>query len=69
MVLLSGAKIKVEKYWAMLEELEEDFYRKLYMLENKMRKETGIKDLEFFWADNEIVGIGNESRTMKLIHR
>jgi len=33
-----------------------------------MAKKTGIENIEFFFCDNEIVGIGNVERTMRLIH-
>jgi len=68
-------KIKITKkllkqlfpFWDRLE-LSENFFRKrLDDIEKDMAKETGIKDIEFFWCDNEIVGIGNTSRTMPLI--
>lgn len=59
---------KVKKYWKYLEEIEETYYRELSLLEDVMRKETGIKDIEFFHNDG-VVGIGNESRTMELIQR
>ena len=36
--------------------------------EREMAKKTGIENLEFFFCDNEIVGIGNVERTMRLIH-
>jgi hypothetical protein len=38
-------------------------------IEKKMAKETGIEDIEFFFCDGDLAGIGNTSRTMKLIHR
>ena len=62
-------KTQLKKYWKELTELEKDFESKITVLEKKMQKETGIKDLEFFWGCNGIVGIGNASRTMSLIHR
>ena len=63
------SKKKLKKYWDMLGELECEFHVKVIQLENLIRDELGIDDLEFFWADGEIVGIGNVSRTIKLIHR
>ena len=62
-------KNKVKKYWKELEELEDMFYQQLEILENKISKEIRIKDIEFFWCDNNIVGIGNISKTMELIQR
>ena len=60
---------KVKKYWKYLEEIEENFYRELSLLENVMRRETKVEDIEFFFGDGGVVGIGNESRTMELISR
>ena len=60
---------KLKKYWQELTKIEGEFNSKIYKLEKKMAEETGIEDMEFFWCDNAIVGIGNVSRTMKLIHR
>ena len=62
-------KKQVQKYFQELEKIETEYRRKEYLLEQKMAKETGIKDIEFFWCDNSIVGIGNTSRTLKLIQR
>jgi len=60
---------KVKKYWKYLEEIEDTYFRELSLLEDVMRKETGIKDIEFFHSDGGVVGIGNTSRTMGLISR
>lgn len=62
-------KKKLAKYWKQLTKLEASFYKKIKALEHKMSKEFMISDIEFFWCDNEIVGIGNASKTMHLIHR
>lgn len=60
---------KANEYFKELEIIEQNFHKKLSLLESIMAEETGIKDIEFFWCDNSIVGIGNTSRTMKLIQR
>ena len=60
---------KVKKYFKELEIIEDNYFRAEEVLQKKMAKETGIKDIEVFWADNSMVGIGNTSRTMELIHR
>ena len=60
---------KLSKYWKPLEKIEDEYYKQLFALEKKMEKETGIKGIEFFHSDNSIVGIGNDSETMELIHR
>ena len=57
------------RYWKELSKIETDFCKKITVLEKKMEKDTGIKGIEFFWNDNEIVGIGSVDRKMKLIHR
>ena len=58
-----------KKYWKELSQIEDSYYDKIRTLEEKMEKETGIEGIEFFWCDNEIVGIGDCGRSMKLIHR
>jgi len=62
-------KKKLSKYWKYLERHEDTFRNQIEQLEKKIAHETGIKDIEFFWSDNEIVGIGNVSRTMELVDR
>lgn len=60
----------LDKYFKELEVIEEKFFDSLSKLEKRMSKEFNRKEgLMFFWCDNEIVGIGNEDRTIKLIHR
>lgn len=61
------SKKQAKKYFEELYKITEEFHRKVYTLEDKMAKETGIEDIEFFWVDNSICGIGNASRTMHLI--
>lgn len=58
-----------KKYWKDVKKLEENFYRGIGRFEEKMSKETGIPDIEIFFCDGEMVGIGNYDRTMKLIQR
>lgn len=57
---------KLKKYWYKLLEAENDFCEKVFYLECEMQKELGIEDLEFFNCDG-YCGIGNYSRTIKLI--
>ena len=59
----------MRKYFNKLSEIEGSFSDKIHELELEMAEETGVEDICFFWVDNSIVGIGNDSRTMKLIHR
>ena len=62
-------KRKLVRFYVMFSIAEQEFNARISIIEKKMRKETKIKDIEFFFADNELAGIGNESRTMQLIHR
>jgi len=48
--------------------MRDKFHSKLWRLEKKTERETGIRGVEFFWCDNEIVGIGTYDRVMPLIH-
>lgn len=60
---------KLYPYWQELCSLESEHSKKVNILEKKMRNETGIDDIEFFYNDlRECTGIGNVSRTMELIH-
>jgi hypothetical protein len=69
-------KIKVDKkllkklkpYWKEAILLECEYIGKLYSLEQKMSIESGIKDLEVFFSDGTMVGIGDYNRKMRLIH-
>lgn len=59
---------KLKKHWKELKSLQNDFYRKVGIVENAMQGELGIDDLEFIYHDG-YCGIGNLSRTIELIHR
>jgi len=63
------SKKRVKEYFKALDSLENDFYDAVNNLETTMKRETGIEGIEFFWVGGEVVGIGNSSRTMKLINR
>jgi hypothetical protein len=56
-------------YWGMFKAEEAIFWSRVGELERKLSTETKIKDIEFFYSDNECVGIGDYNREMKLIHR
>jgi hypothetical protein len=56
----------LDKYQTKFQEIDYKYWQSLLLLEKKMKKETGISDIEFFWADGAVVGIGNVSKTMKL---
>jgi len=69
-------KIKVTKkllkqlrpFWQESRKVQGRYNIKLRKLEEEMANKTGIKNIEFFFCDNEIAGIGNVERTMRLIH-
>ncbi len=65
--LKSNTIKKLKPYWKKLQELEGKFNLNVHELELKMQDEIGMEDLKFFWSDG-YCGIGNESRTIKLIH-
>ena len=59
----------LDKYFKEAESAGNIYSMLLNDIEKKMAKETGIEDIEFFFCDGDLAGIGNTSRTMKLIHR
>jgi hypothetical protein len=59
---------KYQKYFVKLTSIENSYYSEVDDLEKEMKKELG-ETIEFFWVDNEVVGIGNKDRSMKLINR
>jgi len=68
-------KIKVTKkllkqlkpFWRELQKIQGSHNIKIAKLEEEMAKKTGIENIEFFFCHNEIVGIGNVERTVRLI--
>ena len=54
--------------WPEVELLQQKFYEELNVLEKKIRKQTGVDDLEIFCAEGIPVGIGDINRKMRLIH-
>jgi len=44
-------------------------HKEIAELEKAMEENTGIKGIEFFFCDNEVVGIGSSDRTLPLIFR
>ena len=60
---------KYDKYFKKLEKIEKDFYKKIIELNKEMEEETGIKGIEFFWCDGEVVGVGTDDRLMNLVHK
>jgi biotin synthase-like enzyme len=61
----------VKEYFQELDAIENECFDRVRALERFMQNETGIKDLEFFYSDGCIVGIGTPTREkkLKLIHR
>ena len=62
-------KEKLIPFFKRFEKIENNFCNDVEIFEKRMEKETGIKGIEFFFSDGEMVGIGNAERTMELIHR
>lgn len=60
---------KLKPYITDFRIFEGAFLAATQQLEKEMARATGIKDIEFIWVDGDMVGIGNASRTMPLIHR
>lgn len=60
---------KLHPYWDKLQNMHSDFLGKVGALEQKVEKATGIKGIEFFFCEmGYYAGIGNDERTMELIH-
>lgn len=57
----------IQYYWMLLQREINIFDEQVNILTIKMMSDTGIKDIEFFKSDDGYVGVGNASRTMKLI--
>lgn len=63
-------KKKLNRWFPILSLIENDFWEQIQETEKKMAKDTGIKDIEFFFGDDVgCKGIGNASRTMPLYHK
>ena len=45
------------------------YFQNILLIERQLKLKTKIKDIEFVWVDGCIVGIGNQSKTMKLMQR
>jgi len=59
---------QLKPFWQELQKIRDDYNIKAVGLERSMAKKTGIENIEFFSCDNDIVGIGNVERTLRLIH-
>ena len=65
--LTPALKKKLNRWWHIYRMIEDDFWENIQETEKKMAKDTGIKDIEFFFGDDPgCKGIGNASRTMPL---
>jgi hypothetical protein len=61
-------QLKIIKiYWKELKKMQDAFYKGVVHLEKEMAKDTGINDIEFFHNEREFCGVGNASKTMRLI--
>lgn len=66
-------KIKPKKlvsYFKELEKAQSLFWKEMRRIEKKMQKRFKDKDIEFFWVDGEIAGIGTPGcpDKMDLVH-
>lgn len=61
--------LKLKQWWSIYKMIEDDFWGQIKETEKKMAKDLKIKDIEFFFCDNECAGIGNTSKTLKLMQR
>lgn len=67
-IVNSKQLILINQHWKKLKEAESEFREKVMSIEISLEAATGIDGIEFFMSDNEYVGVGNEDRTMGLIH-
>lgn len=59
---------KLKPFWRELQSLENKFYNEMQKIEKRMAITVKINDIEFFMSDGYYCGIGNNTRTMRLIH-
>ena len=59
---------QLKKYYTVLRLIEDEYFESIKELEEKITKETGIKDIEIIISEDGIIGIGNAHRTMELVH-
>jgi len=58
---------KIKPFVVKYRQAEDTFSAEIAAIEEEMAKATGIKDIEFF-ISNGLAGVGNASRSMKLIN-
>ena len=54
-------------FWQRLNKYQSDYRLAKIRLEIEMSEKLKMKDLTFFEVDGDVVGVGNESRTLHLI--
>ena len=54
----------LKAYTKLFGRIEGKYYKEIDRLEKLMQKETGIKDIEFYFFDGEMIAVGNKKRTM-----
>jgi hypothetical protein len=59
---------QLKPFWQKLQKIHGSYNIKIAELEKGMAKKTGVENIEFFFCDNDITGIGNVERTTRLIH-
>ena len=57
----------IKEAWKQLQKDFDLFLSYVRATENWMEEETGIEGIEFFMCDNDYVGVGTATRSMKLI--
>lgn len=60
---------QLHMFWPKIQLIEEEYWKEINKAEKELEELAGIKDIEIFHSDGEIVGIGNAERTIRLIHR
>ena len=60
-------KKKLKEYWKKQDLLFEEYINKIFSLQEKMQKDLKIEDIEFFWVEGNIVGIGSIDRNYELL--
>ena len=55
-------------YWPKVKLVQEKYWQEIAKMEKELEELTGIKDIELFHSDNDIAGVGNAERTVRLIH-
>jgi len=58
---------QLKVFWSSQKETTDRYYAQIEAIEQVMSKLLGIEGVEFFWCDNNIVGIGTTDREYKLV--